>query len=158
MGEAQEEGLEEEEHDKPRGYNINDNADLLAEVLARLDGRSLLVSAGVCRLWRVVSRNESVWEALCNRHVAAAGASCSGTRAVVAALGGYRRLYRRCVGPILDRLAAAGEPVTGSEAAAAAAATLSLSLFSIECYERLGVAGRQRPSSLLFLRSAVDVS
>ncbi|KAK8934064.1 F-box protein SNE [Platanthera zijinensis] len=147
------------DHDKPCGYNINDNADLLAEILARLDGRSLAAAACVCSLWLAVSRRDAVWEALCNRHVYAA-ASFPGTRAVVAALGGYRRLYRRCVGPILDRLAAvAGDHgPQSSEAALAAAQRLSLSLFSIDCYERLSVGGRQRPSSLLFLRSPVDVS
>jgi hypothetical protein len=72
------------------------------------------------------------------------------TRAVVAALGGYRRLYRLCLGPALDRL---------GRARAHLSLSLSLSLFSIDCYERLGGAGRQvPPSSLLFLRKPVDVS
>ncbi|KAG0460984.1 hypothetical protein HPP92_020961 [Vanilla planifolia] len=148
MGTVQGEG----EHDKARGYHINDNADLLAEILARLDGRSLAAAASVCCLWRAVSSKESVWEALCNRHVSYAS---NGTRAVVAALGGYRRLYCRCVGPIADRLL-----VTGRETGPTAAVRLSLSmsLFSIDCYERLVVGGRQSPSSLLFLRNTVDVS
>lgn len=50
-------------------YNINDNADLLAEILARLDGRSLAAAACVCRLWAAVARRDAVWEALCLRHV-----------------------------------------------------------------------------------------
>lgn len=158
-------------------YNINDNADLLAEILARLDGRSLAAAAGVCRLWAAVARRDAVWEALCLRHVgpapsAAAAAAVAGpaTRAVVAALGGYRRLYRLCLGPALDRLAQA-------QAQAARAhhlsLSLSLSLFSIDCYERLGGGGgaagpsagagargrqQQQPSSLLFLCKPVDVS
>lgn len=155
------------------GYNINDNADILAEILARLDGRSLAAAACVCRLWAAVARRDAVWEALCLRHVgpapsAAAAAAVAGpaTRAVVAALGGYRRLYRLCLGPALDRLAQA-------QAQAARAhhlsLSLSLSLFSIDCYERLGSGGgpsagasapgrRQQPSSLLFLCKPVDVS
>uniref|UniRef100_A0A0D9VQQ9 F-box domain-containing protein n=1 Tax=Leersia perrieri TaxID=77586 RepID=A0A0D9VQQ9_9ORYZ len=153
-------------------YNINDNADLLAEILARLDGRSLAAAACVCRLWAAVARRDAVWEALCLRHVgppapaAASSASGHATRAVVAALGGYRRLYRLCLGPALDRLGR-GVGVGGGGAIARAhlSLSLSLSLFSIDCYERLGGggggagAGRQpQPSSLLFLCKPVDVS
>nr|ACG27214.1 F-box protein GID2 [Zea mays] len=156
------------------GYNINDNADILAEILARLDGRSLAAAACVCRLWAAVARRDAVWEALCLRHVGPAppaAAAGPATRAVVAALGGYRRLYRLCLGPALDRLAQA-------QAQAARAhhlsLSLSLSLFSIDCYERLGGGGgaagpsagagargrqqQQQPSSLLFLCKPVDVS
>ncbi|CAD6210021.1 unnamed protein product [Miscanthus lutarioriparius] len=149
-------------------YNINDNADILAEILSRLDGRSLAAAACVCRLWAAVARRDAVWEALCLRHVgppAPPAAAGPATRAVVAALGGYRRLYRLCLGPALDRLAQA-------QAQAARAhhlsLSLSLSLFSIDCYERLGGGGgggpsagkrgRQQPSSLLFLCKPVDVS
>ncbi|AQL09081.1 F-box protein GID2 [Zea mays] len=156
-------------------YNINDNADLLAEILARLDGRSLAAAAGVCRLWAAVARRDAVWEALCLRHVgpapsAAAAAAVAGpaTRAVVAALGGYRRLYRLCLGPALDRLAQAQAQVQAARAHRLSL-SLSLSLFSIDCYERLGSGGgpsagasapgrRQQPSSLLFLCKPVDVS
>ncbi|GJN30580.1 hypothetical protein PR202_gb18894 [Eleusine coracana subsp. coracana] len=148
-------------------YNINDNADLLAEILARLDGRSLAAASCVCRLWAAVARRDAVWEALCLRHVGgppAAPAPGPATRAVVAALGGYRRLYRLCLGPALDRLGRAQ-----AQARAHLSLSLSLSLFSIDCYERLGggsggaagaAAGRQPapPSSLLFLCKPVDVS
>ncbi|KAG2542767.1 F-box protein SNE-like [Panicum virgatum] len=156
------------------GYNINDNADLLAEILARLDGRSLAAAACVCRLWAAVARRDAVWEALCLRHVVGpAPPAGPATRAVVAALGGYRRLYRLCLGPALDRLGRAGGGALAQAQAARAhhlSLSLSLSLFSIDCYERLGVggggagaaAGRQQqqppPSSLLFLCKPVDVS
>ena len=95
---------------------------------------------------------DSVWEALCNRHVAGGG---PGTKGVVTALGGYRRLYRVCVGPVLDRLGRIGWAAGPGEDPAHLSLSLSLSLFSIDCYERLG--GRQR-SSLLFLSSPVDVA
>ncbi|KAL6645646.1 hypothetical protein ACP70R_017254 [Stipagrostis hirtigluma subsp. patula] len=148
-------------------YNINDNADLLAEILARLDGRSLAAAACVCRLWAAVARRDAVWEALCLRHVGPApppaAAAGPATRAVVAALGGYRRLYRLCLGPALDRLGRAHAQVQAR--AHHLSLSLSLSLFSIDCYERLGGgaagagAGRQTtPSSLLFLCKPVDVS
>lgn len=149
-------------------YNINDNADILAEILSRLDGRSLAAAACVCRLWAAVARRDAVWEALCLRHVGPPAPPASAgpaTRAVVAALGGYRRLYRLCLGPALDRLA----KVQAQAQAARAhhlSLSLSLSLFSIDCYERLGAGaagkpGRKQqpqPSSLLFLCKPVDVS
>jgi hypothetical protein len=146
-------------------YNINDNADVLSEILARLDGRSLAAAAGVCRLWAAVSRRDAVWEQLCLRHVGPASGPAAGhaTRTVVAALGGYRRLYRLCLGPALDRLGRAAH----AQARARLSLSLSLSLFSIDRYERLGGgggggaggAGRQQPpSSLLFLCKPVDVS
>lgn len=137
------------EQDKTKGFSINDNADLLAEILSRLDGRSLGVAACVCRLWSGVCRRDTVWEALCTRHVSGGAATA---RAVVAALGGYRRLYRLCMGPVLERLPPARRDEAGH---VSLSLSLSLSLFSIDCYERLG--GRQR-SSLLFLRNTVDVS
>ncbi|URD71970.1 F-box protein [Musa troglodytarum] len=151
---GEEEGEEEEEGRKGRrrtGFSINDNVDLLAEILGRLDGRSLGVAGCVCRLWSAVGRKDSVWEAVCHRHAAGGGGA---TRSVVAALGGYRRLYRLCIGPALDRLA-------GSDGAGLSLSlSLSLSLFSIDCYERLG--GRQQQqqqsASLLFLCKPVDVS
>ncbi|KAF7050219.1 hypothetical protein CFC21_058609 [Triticum aestivum] len=147
-------------------YNINDNADILSEILARLDGRSLASAASVCRLWAAVSRRDAVWEALCLRHVGPASGPAAGhaTRAVVAALGGYRRLYRLCLGPALDRLGRAGA-LAHAQARARLSLSLSLSLFSIDCYERLGGGGagagasrQQPPSSLLFLCKPVDVS
>ncbi|KAG8073855.1 hypothetical protein GUJ93_ZPchr0006g43353 [Zizania palustris] len=148
-------------------YNINDNADLLAEILARLDGRSLAAAAGVCRLWASVAHRDAVWETLCLRHVGPASGPAAGptTRAVVAALGGYRRLYRLCLGPALDRLGRGGGAFAHAHARAHLSLSLSLSLFSIDCYERLGGGGgggsagrKPQPSSLLFLCKPVDVS
>lgn len=79
------------------------------------------------------------------------------TRAVVAVLGGYRHLYCLCLGPALDQLALWRRRTT----------SLSFSLFSLDCYKRLGggvpsagagVPGRQQqPSSSLFLCKPVDV-
>ncbi|MQM20315.1 hypothetical protein Taro_053333 [Colocasia esculenta] len=124
------------------GYCINDNEDLLAEILGRLDGRSLGVAACVCRLWCALCRGDAVWERLCVRQ--AGGGVGAEARAVVVALGGYRRLYRACVGPVLDRK---GARSGGSRGWTRDEAQLSLSLFSIDCYERLG--GKR--SSLMFL-------
>ncbi|CAA6657296.1 unnamed protein product [Spirodela intermedia] len=134
----------------PRGYCINDNEDLLAEILCRLDGRSLGVAACVCRLWRALSRGDALWERLCVRH-AGRGVGAE-AKAVVLALGGYQRLYRACVGPVLARKMArrgraSAAPTRPPAAWSRDEAQLSLSLFSIDCYERLG--GKR--SSLMFL-------
>ncbi|KAF3331033.1 F-box protein SNE-like protein [Carex littledalei] len=152
MGAEQEQHEQEQDDDTMnRGYNLNDNVDILAEILTRLDGRSLGVAACVCRLWSTVCNRDTVWEALCDRHVVG-GAGDPGTRSVVAALGGYRRLYRLCLGPALDRLTCSGDPADPDKQGwAHLSLSLSLSLFSIDCYERL--EGRQRPASLLFLCS-----
>ncbi|CBI28427.3 unnamed protein product, partial [Vitis vinifera] len=89
-----------EKEKKPRFF-INDNTDILMEILKRLDGRSLGVAACVCRLWRSVTWNDSLWEHLCFRHVSPPP---PGVRPVVVALGGYRRLYMMCLRPVLSRL------------------------------------------------------
>lgn len=159
MGAEQEQEQEQHEQDDDtmnRGYNLNDNVDILAEILTRLDGRSLGMAACVCRLWSTVCNRDSVWETLCDRHVVG-GAGDTGTRSVVAALGGYRRLYRLCLGPALDRLTCSGDPVDADKQGwAHLSLSLSLSLFSIDCYERL--EGKQRPASLLFLCKPVNVA
>ncbi|XP_020105434.1 F-box protein SNE-like [Ananas comosus] len=160
LQQQQQQQQQEEEGGGDGGISINNNVDLLAEILGRLDARSLAVAARVCRLWAAVTR----------RRMPSPSPSPA-TRSVVTALGGYRRLYRRCLGPALDRLDGrrtalnrwAGEPwpihLDRAEAQAQLSVSLSLflSLFSIDCYERLGPA-RQRPASLLFLCRPVDLA
>ncbi|KAJ9176790.1 hypothetical protein P3X46_012068 [Hevea brasiliensis] len=122
-------------------FCINDHIDILIEILKRLDGRSLGVAACVCRLWCTIARNDSLWEDLCFRHVSPPP---SGVRAVVVALGGYKRLYMVCVRPVLSRLGRrlrlgdsdrVGRVWTRDEV------QLSLSLFCVDYYERLGRLG-----------------
>ncbi|XP_019236245.1 PREDICTED: F-box protein SNE-like [Nicotiana attenuata] len=83
--------LEEEGENEHKGANffINDNIDVLIEILQRLHGGSLGVAACVCRLWCSITRNDSLWEHLCFRHVSLPP---DGVKMVVLALGGYRRL------------------------------------------------------------------
>ncbi|GLT27446.1 hypothetical protein SLA2020_024430 [Shorea laevis] len=140
---------------KRRKFFINDHVDILVEVLGRLDGRSLCVAACVCRLWCTIARNDSLWEDLCFRHVSPPPSS---VRPVVVALGGYKRLYMACVRPVLNRLGRVRRAWTRDEV------QLSLSLFCIDCYERLGgvggngrLAGGDSPSSLMFLCKPVNV-
>ncbi|KAL5729712.1 hypothetical protein ACHQM5_002620 [Ranunculus cassubicifolius] len=130
--------------------NINDHSDILIEILKRLDDRSLGVAACVCRLWCSISRNDSLWENLCFGHVSPRPPS--EVRPVVLALGGYRRLYMVCLRPVMS-LSRGGGEWTRNEL------QLSLSLFSIDCYERrlLGEAASSS-SSLMFLCKPVNVS
>ncbi|PIA58206.1 hypothetical protein AQUCO_00500263v1 [Aquilegia coerulea] len=154
---------------KPTKFFINDHPDILIEVLQRLDDRSLSVAACVCRLWCSISRNDSLWENLCFSHVSPRP---SDVRPVVLALGGYRRLYMVCLRPVLRRLSklslhqlGGGSGGGGGESRSVWTrdeVQLSLSLFSIDYYERLGssTTGRhgEASSSLMFLCKPVNVS
>ncbi|XP_074364453.1 F-box protein SNE [Apium graveolens] len=136
-------------------FCINDHIDVLIEILKRLDGRSLGVAASVCRLWCSVTRNDSLWEHLCFRHVSPPPLS---VRPIVVALGGYRKLYMVCLRPVLTRLGRR-RVWTRHEV------ELALSLFCVDYYERLmvgggvvkGGGGDVAPSSLMFLFKAVNV-
>ncbi|XP_059664502.1 F-box protein SNE [Cornus florida] len=145
---------------KPK-FCINDNLDVLIEILKRLDGRSLGVAACVCRLWSSVTRNDSFWEELCFRHLSPPP---SGVRPVVVALGGYRRLYMVCMRPVMSRLAKLGTGGGGESDLVRRVWTrheveLSLSLFCVDYYERLGGGrlGDASASSLMFLCKPVNV-
>ncbi|WCJ37393.1 F-box family protein [Euphorbia peplus] len=135
-------------------FSINDHIDILIEILKRLDGRSLGVAACVCRLWSTVARNDSIWEDLCFRHVISPPPS--GVRPVIVALGGYKRLYMVCLSPLANRrLRLGGSLWTRNEL------QLSLSLFSVDYYERLGrlgAADSSAASSLMFLCNPLNVS
>ncbi|XP_016444573.1 F-box protein SNE-like [Nicotiana tabacum] len=156
-------------------FFINDNQDLLIEILKRLDGRSLGVAACVCKQWCAITRDDSLWEHLCFRHVSPPP---DGVRTVVLALGGYRRLYMVCVRPVLNRLRKwkpiGMESASDSEVGRRVYWTrheveLSLSLFCVDYYERVllggggggGGGGRHGDaactSSLMFLCNAVNV-
>ncbi|GFP84884.1 F-box protein sne [Phtheirospermum japonicum] len=152
--ELQKNGTEEKTETVNKLCIINDDADLLIEILKRIDDdRSIGVAACVCRLWRgLIARSDSLWEHLCFRRLSPPPPE--GVRTVVAALGGYRRLYLVCVKPVLSRL---GELRVGG----GAEVDLTLSLFCVDYYERvlLGSGGdvASPPASLLFLRKAVNV-
>ncbi|KAG8364485.1 hypothetical protein BUALT_Bualt18G0002200 [Buddleja alternifolia] len=149
-------------------FCINDNVDLLIEILQRLDDdRSLGVAACVCRLWCALTRNDALWEHLCFRHLSPP--ADDGVRAVVVALGGYRRLYMVCVKPVLmSRLRKGGGGGAELEGRVWTRheLELSLSLFCVDYYERfllgdgggrLGGESASPPSSLMFLWEAVNV-
>ncbi|KAE8730528.1 F-box protein SNE [Hibiscus syriacus] len=145
-----------ETEEKRSKFFINDHADILIEILKRLDGRSLCVAASVCRLWCAIARNNSLWENLCFRNVSP---PTSSVRSVVLALGGYKRLYVGCVRPVRSLLGRVRRASMARDEV-----QLSLSLFCVDYYERLGgrnsngrLVGESSPSSLMFLCKPVNV-
>ncbi|PON80729.1 F-box domain containing protein [Parasponia andersonii] len=145
---------------KRHAFNLNDHIDILIEVLKRLDGASLGVAACVCRLWCALACNDSLWEHLCFRHVSSPPPPS--VRPVVVALGGYKRLYMVCVRPVLSRLGG-DSGVLRRRVWTRDEVQLSLSLFCIDYYERLGKlgggagGGDASASSLMFLCNPVNV-
>ncbi|KAK4743624.1 hypothetical protein SAY87_009936 [Trapa incisa] len=141
----------DKEEKRRQALCINDHVDILLEILKRLDGRSLCTAACVCRLWRALATADSVWEHLCLRRIASPGSS---VRPVVSALGGHRRLYMLCVRHLLTRLGR--DPGSSS---AWDELQLSLSLFCVDYYERLGgrFGDTAATSSLMFLCKPVNV-
>lgn len=91
-------------------------------------------------------RQEAVWEQLCGGKVA------KEEKSVVIALGGYRRLYHICVGPVQNRMQDVDEGRRRSIRWGRHEIQLFMSLFSIDYYERLGCGSRG--SSLMFLCKA----
>ncbi|XWS36691.1 hypothetical protein CRYUN_Cryun20dG0107200 [Craigia yunnanensis] len=149
-----------ESKEKRPKFFINDHVDILVEILKRLDGRSLGVAACVCRLWCTITGNDSLWENLCFHHVFPPPSS---VRSIVVALGGYKRLYMACVRPVRSRLGRVRRASWTHDEV-----QLSLSLFCVDCYERLGsvagsnnnndrLVGESSPSSLMFLCKPVNV-
>ncbi|GAV78371.1 F-box-like domain-containing protein, partial [Cephalotus follicularis] len=143
-------------------FCINDHVDILIEILKRLDGRSLGVAASVCRLWCNITRNDSIWEDLCFSHVSPSPPRA--VRPVVVALGGYKKLYMGCVRPVQSRLGESER--VGRAWTRDVEVQLSLSLFCVDYYERLGggggggggrFGGDASASSLMFLCKPVNV-
>ncbi|XP_039021241.1 F-box protein SNE-like [Hibiscus syriacus] len=119
-----------ETKEKRSKFFINDHPDILIEILKRLGGLSLCVAASVCRLWGAIARNDSLWENLCFRHVSPPPSS---VRSVVLALGVYKRLHMGCVRPVRSRLGRVRRASWARDQV-----QLSLSLFCVDYYERLG--------------------
>ncbi|GER34630.1 F-box family protein [Striga asiatica] len=129
---------------------------LLYEVLRHVDdGRTLAKAACVSRQWRRTAQDDRLWELICTRHY---HRSPMQLRAVVLALGGFRRLYSTHLWPLLKPAAPSPSAPPASSAwpglpPAPAPPTragkskarwgkdevnLSLSLLSIKCFEKMG--------------------
>lgn len=139
---------------------------LLYEVLRRVDdGPTLAKAASVSRQWRRTAHDERIWELICTRHY---HRSPTQLRAVVSALGGFRRLYSSHLWPLLKPAATSS---SSSPIAAAAASpwhclppapapppgaarskarwgkdevNLSLSLLSIKYFEKMSFNHRSK--------------
>lgn len=138
------------------------DADLLSEVLKHVDGRSLARASCVNRLWHKTAQDEKLWENICLRHWANIGCGHHQLRSVVLALGGFRRLYAICLWPLLNPSSSSSSsssstlnsqtllPSISSQTPSRKPAKttcwgkdeihLSLSLFSIYCYEKISSA------------------
>lgn len=127
---------------------VEGNDDILHEVLKHLDAKSLASASCVNRRWRLAAEDQSLWEGICTRHwPAAANSRPQQLTSVVRALGGFRRLYALCLRRILSRsypswqplpLFLTGKGLAGGRQWSKDEVHLSLSLFSIDCFERLG--------------------
>lgn len=147
-----------DESEKMPEFFINDNVDVLIEILKRLDDRSLGVAACVCKTWCSLTQNDSFWEHMCFRQLSPPP---EGVRAVVVALGGYRRLYMGCVKQVRE-VREFNRVWTRHEM------ELSLSLFCVDYYEKvllgggggggqLGGDSASSASSLMLFCKAVNV-
>nr|UXW62822.1 hypothetical protein [Pinus koraiensis] len=109
------------------------NEDIVMEVLRHLDAKSLSMAGCVNRQWKRAVETESLWEGVCRKQWPGGGES-QNMRSVVRALGGYRRFFFLCLRPLLYR----SLPDKPCNKEYAGFIPLSLSLFSMDCYERLG--------------------
>ena len=113
------------------------NEDIVVEVLKHLDSKSLAMAACVNRHWKRAAETESLWERICSKQWPPAAADSKKMRSVVIALGGYRRFFIVCLRPLLDRCQLPCKSRAWCDRDAEFI-PLSLSLFSMDCYERLG--------------------
>ncbi|BFI23922.1 F-box protein GID2 [Marchantia polymorpha subsp. ruderalis] len=138
---------------------MDSNDDIIYEVMKHLDAKSLATATCVSKQWRKVAEDESLWENVCIQHWPSPVARQKQLRSVVLALGGFRRLYVLCLRPLLARgrpqpqalpSSLKGAEESGEREWSKDEVHLSLSLFSIDCYERLG-RRHMTPSSMKFL-------
>jgi len=128
---------------------VASNVDMLNEIFKHLDAVSLAMASCVTKKWKQAADDEGLWEAICTRHWPSTASSQSGQlKSVVVALGGFRRLYVNCLHPLLSRNNSSYKDLkSGSISKEASSSSklkwskdevyLSLSLFSIDCYERI---------------------
>lgn len=134
---------------KVRGVSevsIDSSDDIIYEVMKHMDAKSLATAACVSTKWKKVAEDETLWEHVCIRHWPSSVVAHRQLRSVVLALGGFRRLYVQCLRPLIARGRRVPQPLPSSLSGQANVdrewtkeeVHLSLSLFSIDCYVRLG--------------------
>lgn len=84
-----------EEGEEAEAVLLNEN--LLYEVLKHVDGRTLATAACVSKQWNQTALDERLWELICTKHNRNQQQQL---RAVVLALGGFRRLYSLYLWPL----------------------------------------------------------
>ncbi|GAB4852262.1 F-box protein gid2 [Ancistrocladus abbreviatus] len=146
---------DEEELEKESGFQKLDE-NLLYEVLKHVDARTLAVAACVSKLWHKTAQDERLWELICTRHWANIGCGTQQLRSVVLALGGFRRLHSLYLWP-LSKPSSSSSPVPPRLATPFSMMAppknsnarwgkdevhLSLSLLSIQYYEKMNFNGR----------------
>ncbi|GLJ32805.1 hypothetical protein SUGI_0660580 [Cryptomeria japonica] len=113
---------------------VVDNVDAMHEIFKHLDAESLATASCVSRGWHQAAMDDALWELVCTKHWPASGISIGRLRSVVNVLGGFRRLYVKWMHPLCRNDAFKEDNVVWSEDQV----QLSLSLFSVEYYGRLG--------------------
>lgn len=128
---------------------VASNVDMLNEIFKHLDAASLAMASCVSKKWKQATDDEGLWEAICTRHWPSTASSQSGQlKSVVVALGGFRRLYVNCLHPLLSRNNSSFKHLKSCSISKGGSSSskqkwskdevyLSLSLFSIDCYERI---------------------
>lgn len=126
---------------------VANNVDMLNEIFKHLDGVSLAMASCVSKKWKQATDDEGLWEAICTRHWPSSASCQSGQlKSVVVALGGFRRLYVNCLHPLLSRNNSNYKHLKSKDPPSSSSSKqkwsndevyLSLSLFSIDCYERI---------------------
>ena len=104
--------------------------DLLFEVLKHADAATLGRAACVCRLWRSAAEDERLWEGVCTRHWANLGCGPEQLRAVVLALGGFRRLHALYLRPLLKQRSSSSSSSSSSPSSSSTSSSSSSFLFS----------------------------
>lgn len=89
--------IESDEGEKAKAEAVLLDENLLYEVLKHVDGRTLATAACVSKQWNQTALDERLWELICTKHNRNQQQQL---RAVVLALGGFRRLYSLYLWPL----------------------------------------------------------
>ncbi|GLJ32801.1 hypothetical protein SUGI_0660450 [Cryptomeria japonica] len=120
--------------------DIINNVDAMQEILSHLDADALAMASCVCRRWHQAAIDDSLWEVICTKHWPATAIPFGRIRCVVNVMGGFRRLYVNWLHPLRrsayyhNDSAFKENNLLWSEDQV----QLSLSLFSVEYYKKLG--------------------